>query len=244
LLARIAELNRLSDSHAAESETPARASYRVDSAHISAPGPLKHSPPPTKAQAAPLLQSAVVQAATAAAPADDTRRHDRVLRAAPLPIRVALETWHWVQPHQKLIRLAAMVTLMSAGGMAMFTAMNNHQPPARPFAEPAAATADTTVVPKLEIQHAEHNPENIPAPGPAAEADTLEPTATGPLPPLSKPLMATETDEPRPMLPYPTTVRPEPLEPIIAAGTLPQAQFEEEPAVARLKGTVEESHVR
>jgi hypothetical protein len=46
------------------------------------------------------------------------------------------------------------------------------------------------------------------------------------------------------VLPYPTTVRPEPLEPIIAAGKLPQAQFEEEPEVARLKGTVEESQVR
>lgn len=158
---------------------------------------------------------------------------------------MALETWQWIEPHQKLIRLAAMVTLMSAGGMALFTVMNNHETPAKLSTEPAAAAAVVPfAAPELEIQHAEHNPEIIPATGPAAELDTLAPTATGPLPPLSKPLMAIETGEPRTTLPYPTTVRPEPLEPVIAAGTLPQAQFADEPAVARLKGTVEESHVR
>lgn len=137
-----------------------------------------------------------------------------------------------------------MVTLMSAGGMALFTVVHEGGRPAESSIEKAATTVESVTAPKLEIQHAEHNPEIIPATGPAAEMDLLEPTATGPLPPLSKPLMAVEADKPRTVLPYPTTLRPESLESIIVAGKLPQVQFEEEPAVAHLKGTVEESHVR
>jgi hypothetical protein len=158
-----------------------------------------------------------------------------------LPIRVALEAWQWIQPHQKLLRLAAMITLMSAGGMAMVMMMNQRQQPAAP----ATTAVDTTSGPELEIQHAELDRALVPTTGPAAEidTDTLEPTAAGPLPPQTEPLMAVEKDEPVPTLPYPTTLRPEPLEPIIADGVLPQAKFEE-PAVARLKGTVEETHVR
>jgi hypothetical protein len=169
--------------------------------------------------------------------------NDRVLHAAPLPIRFALEAWQWIQPHHKLIRLAAMVTLMSAGGMAMVMMMNGRVQKSEPTSAPAATVIDTTAAPELEIQHAELNPALVPSAGPEADSDALEPTAAGPLPPVSKPLMAVETDEPTSTLPYPTTLRPEPLEPIIADGSLPQAQFGE-PAVARLKGTVEEAQVR
>lgn len=241
VLARIAELNRASEPKIAEVPAVSRATYRVDTPHASAPAPIH---PVAPAKPTPMLPAAVAPAATTSTAPDESHRQDRVLRAAPLPIRMALEAWHWIEPHQKLIRLAAMVTLMSAGGMAMFTVMHDEPHPLKTSVEPATTTVEAASVPKLEIQHAEHNPEIIPATGPAAELDTLEPTATGPLPPQSKPLMAVERDEPRTTLPYPTTVRPEPLEPIIAEGKLPQAQFDQEPAVARLKGTVEESQVR
>jgi hypothetical protein len=239
VLARIAELNRTSEADAAPATESARTSYRVDASHSAAEESAPHVPPKTRS-----LHPAAALPATAAAPRGTTQRQERIISAAPLPIRAALGAWHWVQPHQRLIRLAAMVAVMSAAGMAMVLTAGGPASKPDDIADPAAATVETTAIPTREIQHAEHNPEIIPATGPSAETDTLEPTATGPLPPLSKPLMAIETNEPRLVLPYPTTVRPEPLEPIIAAGKLPQAQFEEEPEVARLKGTVEESQVR
>jgi hypothetical protein len=238
VLARIAELNRTSEADAVPATESARTSYRVDASHSAAEESAPHVPPKTRT-----LHAAAALPATSAV-RGASQRQERVLSAAPLPIRAALGAWHLVQPHQRLIRLAAMVAVMSAAGMAMVMTAGGPASKNDEIADPAAATVEATAIPTLEIQHAEHNPEIIPATGPSAESDTLEPTATGPLPPLSKPLMAIETNEPRLVLPYPTTVRPEPLEPIIAAGKLPQAQFDEKPEVARLKGTVEESQVR
>jgi hypothetical protein len=182
-----------------------------------------------------------------------------------LPIRVALEAWQWIHPHQKLLRLAAMLALMSAGGMAMLLIMNERPPVDGQSAAPAMTAADTAAIdtaaidtaaidaaplpkleaPKLETQHAELDRALVPAIGPAAEvdADVLEPTAAGPLRPMSTPLMAVEKEQPLPTLPYPTTIRPEPLDPIFADESLPQARFDE-PSVARLKGFIVDSQVR
>jgi hypothetical protein len=234
-------------------------------------------------QARPLQRSGAPSPAFAststAAQAQAKPTPDRILRAAPLPIRVALEAWQWIQPHHQLIRFAAMLTLLAAGGMAMVMIISERRPsdasppttatvaaavdvdaksdcsktagpplgnPQLSESELAAPELAVPAPPELEIQHAELQP-LTPALGPAAETDTLAPTAAGPLPPPTMPLMAVETAQPRPVLPYPTTVRPEPLDPIIAAGALPQAQFSEpvsEPAIARLTGTVEDSQVR
>ncbi|MGD9636573.1 MAG: hypothetical protein AB7U97_25035, partial [Pirellulales bacterium] len=236
VLARIAELSRPSELPAAESSPP-RTTYRVDAPHESAAGPAKHAPPaPAKTPAVaprPQFESpnpnipAVENVSLAGG------RQDRVLRAAPLPIRVALEAWQWIEPYHKLIRLAAMVTLMSAGGMAMVMMTGERPHPiAGPDAkEPVSAAVDKPAVPELEIQHAELSPALVPADGPSAETESIEPTAAGPLPPQSKPLMAVETSEPRPTktaeMPYPTTQRPESIESILADGALPQAQFDE-----------------
>lgn len=241
VLARIAELNRSTSPAPTDDATPPRTTYRVDAPHAEAPTPTQVAT--NLAQAKPLAPTRVQTPKPTVAARKVTSRNDRVLRAAPLPIRFALEAWQWIQPHHKLIRLAAMVTLMSAGGMAMVMMMNGRFQKAEPTSAPAATAVDTTAAPELEIQHAELNPTLVPSAGPEAENDALEPTAAGPLPPVSKPLMAVETDEPTSTLPYPTTLRPEPLEPIVASDLLPQAQFNE-PAVARLKGTVEEAQVR
>jgi hypothetical protein len=240
VLARIDEVNRASQ----EAPTPStreRTNYRVDAAHAAvAPAP------------ASSLQRAATPAHVAPAPAP---QQDRVLRAAPLPIRVALEAWQWIQPHQKLLRLAAMLALMSAGGMAMLLIMNGRPRVDGQSAAPAMTATDTAAIdaallpkleaPKLEVQHAELDRALVPTVGPAADVDTdlLEPTAAGPLRPMSTPLMAVEKEEPLPTLPYPTTLRPEPLDPILADESLPQARFEE-PSVARLKGFIVDSQVR
>lgn len=243
VLARIAELNRSSESPAATAATPARTTYRVDASHEATKVPAMHAPP-ASSKSQPVRIESPQSAAAEGASATNTRQ-DRALRSAPLPIRVVLEAWQWIEPYHKLIRLAAMVTLMSAGGMAMVMMTGERLRPAtNSNAEmPAATAVDEPVAPKLEIQHAELNPALTPAAGPAAETESLEPTAAGPLPPQSKPLMAVDTSKPSQTTPYPTTKRPEPIESIIAEGVLPQAQFDE-PAVARLKGTVEESQVR
>ena len=243
VLARIAELNRASEVASPAAPTPPRTTYRVDAPHAAAAPVQASAPKGAGSSVAPRVVASLPASSSTATAIPPSQ--DRILRAAPLPIRVALEAWHWIQPYQKLLRLAAMITLMSAGGMAMVMMMNERQQPAAPPTSPATTAVDKTSGPELEIQHAELDRTLVPTTGPAAEidTDTLEPTAAGPLPPQTEPLMAVEKDEPVPALPYPTTLRPESLDTIIANGLLPQAKFEE-PAVARLKGTVEEALVR
>jgi len=248
VLARIAELNRSDEQQAASAPASSAANYRVDAPHSYATSPSHAAPLP---EAKPLHRPGTSHPVPSERPhVPDTTTHKpqtkpRAVQSVPLPLRAAVETWQVVQPHRALIRFAATLALMVAGGMSMALIMRQRIEPASgpagaitTVSETPAATNDTQHV-ELQLQ-----PSLEPVVAPDTDTSSLEPTATGPLTPASKPVMAvesgkaSESSEPTaPVLPYPVTSFAEAPLPPLPADALPQVRTSD-PEVARLRGDV------
>jgi hypothetical protein len=219
VLARIASVSR--DPQAADRD--ARPAYRVDSPHEAAQGPVQRNQP--SAASEPLPNRAE-------------------LPAAPLALRLAAEIWHLVQPYQALIRFAAMLVLMVAGGMSMMVIMGGGLGPAD--TPPSAATpttdqATTAVEPESAATQLDHPIDTAAAPD--AKTTATPPTAVGPAAQHSHPVMAVEMAQTHRPPAYPTTPYPQAVLPEAVDTSLPQVQTTE-PAVARLRGSVLEIQPR
>ncbi len=160
-----------------------------------------------------------------------------------MPIRVAIEAWQIILPHRELIRFAAMLALMAAGGMSAALMMGDRFLPAGETANPVATTAQQSNGADAATQHAELQPTLEPVLAPDSDTSSVEPTATGPLAPATPPLMAVESQEPSAALPYPVTAYAEPILPPLEDGSLPQVKTTE-PEVARLRGDLIKTKVR
>jgi hypothetical protein len=172
-----------------------------------------------------------------------------VLASVPLPIRLTVQAWRLIQPYQSLIRFAAMLALMGAGGMSMMLIMGDGL---RDAGTPAGTTTtasdrpaaiDTETAVGAETQSADLDRATDEAAAPDAAATSIAPTATGPAATDSRALMAIESLQTSVTPPYPTTPYPEPTLPQVADGSLPQVRTTE-PAIATLKGTVLEAKSR
>jgi hypothetical protein len=239
VLARIADVAKSSEQETSHEPLSSRSTYRLDAPHAAAPSPSHVTPPP---QARPLPRSDPNRP-TATASATDAQRQLRALQAVPLPIRITVEAWRIIQPHRELIRFAAMLTLMAAGGMSMVMMMGERFAPVDVPTRPAATTADHTTANETETQHAELQPAFDPMTAPDADTTSLAPTAAGPLAPVSHPLLASESTAAPAAPPYPTTPFAESSLPQPNDDTLPQARTTE-PEVARLRGDLLDTKTR
>ena len=136
-----------------------------------------------------------------------------------------------MQPYRELLRLAAMLVMMLAGGMSLTMMMGHRHRPADTSPPPARAASDRTTAAEPEGKAAELQPLLEPANVPNQDTSALEPTAAGPCAQTSEPLMAVEWKAPPVTLQYPTTPYAKPDMTRIAHDSLPHAQFSE-PAVA------------
>jgi hypothetical protein len=265
VLARISDVQRVDEKPLASDAMGSPATYRVDAPHSYAPQ-VAQSVPATAARHAPApvdsarLQSTISAALRAAemrasassaepSTADPAQAQARSLQGVPIPLRAAVETWQIVQPHGKLIRLAATLALMIAGGMSMALFMRQRTEPSDEGASAITASHEpTTTAP--ELQQAELHPTLEPVVAPDTDTTSLEPTATGPLAPASQPVMAiesTQPNEPEPspaaVLPYPVTSFAEAPLPPLRGDALPQVRTGD-PEVARLRGDVLPTQIR
>lgn len=168
-----------------------------------------------------------------------------------------------MQPYLGIIRFAAMLALMAIGGTSMTLMMGGFWHHAEKPPSPSTTAVDQTST--LQAEPATHEPKlrlDATTP-PEAEPTSIAPTAIGPAETQSKPLMAIESTEaatetsPTEASPrreslsdatahvpaYPTTPYPAPTLPHFASESLPRVQTAE-PAIATLKGVVEETQSR
>ncbi len=147
-----------------------------------------------------------------------------------------------------------MLALMAAGGMSMVMMMGERLEPGGLPPRPAATTADHTTANEIDTQSVDLQRAIEPATA-APEADTtsIAPTATGPLTPVTQPLMAIESHAAPAASPYPTTSFAETPLPKAADDSLPQSTLPPailpraqmtEPDVAHLPGYLLETKTR
>lgn len=136
-----------------------------------------------------------------------------------------------------------MLALMVAAGMSAVLMMRDRLQPTAEPSSPVAATASQPSDAGPAVQHADLEPKLEPQLTPETDTSSLEPTATGPLSPPAKPVMAIETQAEPAAAPYPTTSLAEVTLPPVDDSELPQVQTQE-PGVARLRGDVIETQVR
>jgi hypothetical protein len=180
--------------------------------------------------------------------ADQTERQDGVLPAVPLPIQIAVGAWQLIQPYGAVIRFAAMLALMAAGGMSMVMMMGERLEPVDESPRASTTAVDHTTAAETESQSAELHPALEPATDPNKDTSSLEPTATGPITLPSKPLMAAESkaapptpSDPAPI--YPTTPYAAAALPPVADASLPQVRTTE-PEIARLRDDILKTQTR
>ena len=252
VLARIAEVARTSEQLSASAQASPRATYRVDAPHASAPSPSHATPQPPARPLQTSASSTRLSSPKSVEPrsgiehpnTDEAEPQGRILPAVPLSIQIAVGAWQLIQPHGALIRFAATLALMAAGGMSMV--MMGERVGESPRS--AATTADHTTAAESETQSAELYPVLEPATNPSTDTSLLEPTATGPITPASKPLMAVEASvtPPTPIRPapiYPTTPYAAATLPVSTGDSLPQVRTTE-PEIARLRGDILKTQTR
>jgi hypothetical protein len=256
VLARIAVVRALSERELAREVPPAPASHRVDPPHVVAPPPLRATPSPLQVAAPVTARPAEKPAREPQQPASRSvpptpaaQPADRALPAAPLAVRVATEAWQAAEPHRAILRFAAMLALMAAGGMSMAMLMHERVAPTRAPADSIISTAREKTGADVGPQHVELapvlEPVLVPAVAPATDTSSQEPTASGPLAPPSPPVMAVESvesavesNEAPTAAPYPTTSYAEVHLPSAADDcSLPRVRTTE-PEVAHLRGDV------
>jgi hypothetical protein len=239
VLARIAEIRRDDEQSPVRQPASTEPSYRLDAPHRDVPA----SPIPTP-EARPLLPSGELPSAPkiiAPQSIPTTKLDDHP--APPASLGAAVGAWQIFEPHQELIRFAAMLALMVAAGMSAVLLMRGRLQPASDTMSPVAATTSQPSDAQPAVQHAELEPTLEPQLAPDTDTSSLEPTATGPLSPPAKPVMAVESKEPPVALPYPTTSLAEvTLPPAVDPTTLPQVQTTDREVA--LKGSVIETQVR
>jgi hypothetical protein len=247
VLARFAEIRRDDEQTPARPPASTEPSYRLDVFFL-----MVRRPPRSTPEARPLKVSASSLEPRSVAPLPPPKiaapqkiatgeRDDHP--APPAPLRAAGSAWQFVEPHQELIRFAAMLALMVAAGMSAVLMMRGRLQPASDTMSPVAATTSQPSDAQPAVQHAELEPTLEPQLAPDTDTSSLEPTATGPLSPPAKPVMAVESKEPPVALPYPTTSLAEvTLPPAVDPTTLPQVQTTDREVA--LKGSVIETQVR
>ena len=190
----------------------------------------------------------------------------------PIPIRLAVRTWQLLQPHQPLLRAAAMFALVAGGGMSM-ALMVGSGPPTTGVSTSKTSVAVEQPAPNRGnsgIGHplspdaesaADFHPTRPFDNDPDASTTSVAPTAIGPAGPVDgsryglntvpqvipsappQPEPPTTAAPPAPA--YPTTSYPVLSLPDNATGPLPQARVAEPPtAVAKLRGNIEEVQPR
>jgi hypothetical protein len=255
VLARIAELRR-DDEQPARKVASTEATYRIDSPHrvdlTAAPAAI--SPPvqpisqPLPTQPLPASTASVVSRSKEASanpkvtPTKAQRKAEPRQTSSARPVRAAVDAWQAAKPHQELIRFAAMLALMVAAGMSAVFIMRDRLQPSAETSSPVAATTGQPKTSEPAVHHAELEPKLEPQLTPETDTSSLEPTATGPLAPPAKPVMAVNTVEPPAVAPYPTTSLAEVTLPPQEEFALPKIQTKD-PEVAR-SGDANSSKVR
>jgi hypothetical protein len=240
VLARIAEVGREGEQIATSEPPSTQPTYRLDTPHKATPAPVPQARPLQRSGEQPQPQPAAP--APAPALATPITEQKSATPRLPLPIRAAVEAWQVCQPHHELIRFTAMLVLMTAAGMSAVLMMRDRLQNNTDASAPVAANAGQSNNPEPTVQHAELEPALEPELAPDTDTSSIEPTATGPLTPPAKPLMAVESSTP-PVAPYPTTAFAEATLPPLEAGQLPQVRTTD-PEVAHLRGDVIETQVR
>lgn len=136
-----------------------------------------------------------------------------------------------------------MLALMVAAGMAAVFVMRDQLQTDPDTSSPVAATKNQPADVEPAAQHAELEPALELQLTPQTDTSSLEPTATGPLSPAAKPVMAVESKTGPDALPYPTTSLAEVELPPLDSAELPKVQTRDA-EVARLRGDVIKTTIR
>lgn len=241
VLARIVEIHRGQDEPDAGSPSGRQAKYRVDAPHASVPG-TSHA-------------ALSVEASTSA----EGARHETSVSdtgsapAESVSSQVAAGVSQMLQPYGPLLRFAAMVGLMAAGGASAMLMMGVRSKPVEKPPIPVTTSPDHTVSADAELHSAELKPVLEAVPADDTDTSSAEPTAKGPASQPVHDVAVTEVDindadavdkvADAPSVPaYPTTPYAAVTLPPSPSRPLPQVRTSE-PEVA-LRGELLETHLR